>query len=207
MDPTNPILPSVTPPRRNRKIAVAAIVGLLVIVLAAYATANKNPKQAVTSSPLPSATPPPVVSASPVPTVTPSPTPTTVTTPAPTAVKTPTPTSATPKPATPTPTPVAVTYIYKNGTYTATGHYNSPGGYEALHVTLTITNDVITASQVTEGATNTTAGNYQQLFIGGYQSQVVGKKLSQVNVGKVSGSSLTPNGFNNAVSLIRAQAD
>jgi hypothetical protein len=35
---------------------------------------------------------------------------------------------------------------------------------------------------------------------------VVGKNIDEVNLGKVSGSSLTPIGFNNAIEDIRSQA-
>jgi hypothetical protein len=205
--PPPPLTPS-GPPRRGRKLAIAAVVGLLIIVLAAYAVANQSSKQAtqVKSSPQSSPTPSGTPVKSPSPTSAPSP----QATPTPVPAGTPTPATVapTPKPPTPTPTPPpAVVTIYQNGTYSATGHYSSPGGLEALGVTLTVSNDIVTASQVSSGATNPTAQSYQQQFIAGYQSQVVGKPLSAINVTKVSGSSLTPHGFNDAVTQIKSQAD
>lgn len=95
---------------------------------------------------------------------------------------------------------------YKDGTYSAVGNYSSPGGAESLSVTLTLKNDIVTDAQVTAEATQPESKRYQDRFIGGFKQFVVGKNISQVSVGKVSGSSLTPKGFNDAVSQIKVQA-
>ena len=95
---------------------------------------------------------------------------------------------------------------YKNGTYSATGSYMSPGGQDQIAVTLTLSNDVITSVSVTPEAGDRTSSRYQSRFISGYQTYVVGKDISGLSLGKVSGASLTPIGFNDALNQIRAQA-
>ncbi len=47
---------------------------------------------------------------------------------------------------------------------------------------------------------------YQSEFAAGYKTQVIGKDISTISVGKVSGSSLTGNGFNDALAKIKAAA-
>ena len=95
---------------------------------------------------------------------------------------------------------------YKDGTYTATGSYMSPGGADKIGVTLTIKNGVVTDASVAPMPGDHMSQRYQTMFASGYTTYVVGKNLSDLNVGKVSGSSLTPQGFNDAVAQIRAQA-
>lgn len=95
---------------------------------------------------------------------------------------------------------------FKDGSYTATGDYLSPGGPESVTVTLTIADDVVTAVQVVSGAHDPTAKQFQQQFIGGIQGVVVGKRLADLQVDKVSGSSLTSQGFNDALKQIEEQA-
>ena len=95
---------------------------------------------------------------------------------------------------------------YKDGTYTEKGRYASPGGAESIDVTVTIVNDTITSAPVTGNATSRDAKEYQGAFISGYKSFVVGKDVDQVSLSRVAGSSLTSNGFNNALELIKADA-
>ena len=110
-------------------------------------------------------------------------------------------------PVTTTPPPATnKQYSYKDGTYTATGAYMSPGGEDQVTVTLTLAHDVITSVNVTPGAQDRTSQRYQDRFISGYKQYVVGKNIASVNVGVVSGSSLTPIGFNDALTQIKAQA-
>ncbi len=97
-------------------------------------------------------------------------------------------------------------YIYKNGTYSATGSYMSPGGQDQVAVTLTLVNDIVTSVSVTPQAGDRTSQRYINRFLSGYQQYVVGQDISTLSLGRVSGSSLTPIGFNNALSQIRAQA-
>ncbi len=124
-----------------------------------------------------------------------------------TPVSTPAPVSnttvATPPPAT---IPKQTASVYKNGTYTATGTYGSPAGYESISVTVTLANDIITSASVTPLARDRTSLRYQNYFISGYQSYVIGQNIANVNLTYVSGSSLTPAGFNSALSQIMTQA-
>jgi uncharacterized protein with FMN-binding domain len=104
-------------------------------------------------------------------------------------------------PSTPT-----VTTMYKDGTYTAEGVYTSPAGSEKINVTLFLKDDVIVDATVKALATVPASVNWQGKFISGVKAEVVGKKLSEVTLTKVSGSSLTPKGWNDAVAKIQTQA-
>jgi hypothetical protein len=95
---------------------------------------------------------------------------------------------------------------YKNGTYQAIGNYTSPGGSEEIDVSLTLTDGVVSEAVVTPKATRPTSKVKQQDFADNYKVLVVGKSIDELNLGKVSGSSLTPKGFNDAVEKIKAQA-
>lgn len=95
---------------------------------------------------------------------------------------------------------------YKDGTYTAKGSYQSPGGDEGLTVTLTLAKDVVTKVDVVSGAVSPNGKQYQAQFISGIQAEVVGKDIDQLKVSKVAGSSLTSGGFNEAVDEIKADA-
>lgn len=137
-------------------------------------------------------------------TATPSESPTPEATPTPTAVVA----------ATPTPPPVATTKpapaivrIYKDGTYTTIGFYSVPGsGSEKITVTITIRSDVATATSAVAGANNRESAEYQAAFIGSYKPYVVGKSIANLSLGRISGSSLTPKGFNAALATIKTQA-
>lgn len=110
-------------------------------------------------------------------------------------------------PVTPPATPlVAIISTYKDGTYSADGSYNSPGGPDSISVTLTLKNDVVTDVSVAPNPGDRTSARYQDMFVSGYKQYVIGKDITSLNLGKVSGSSLTPIGFNNALAQIKAQA-
>lgn len=94
---------------------------------------------------------------------------------------------------------------FKDGQYSATASYNSPGGSQQIGVTVTLTADKVTAAALdlkAEGIAKT----YQALFQSGYLPQVVGKDISTISLGAVAGSSLTGGGFNTALDQIEAQA-
>lgn len=96
--------------------------------------------------------------------------------------------------------------VYKNGTYSSTGFYMSPGGGDRLNVTLVIANDVVTDATITEAAGDNTSVKYQEKFIAGYKQYVIGQKIDTLNLTKVSGASLTPIGFNDALAQIKVKA-
>lgn len=95
---------------------------------------------------------------------------------------------------------------YKDGTYSATGHYVSPGGPQQVGVTVTLSNGVINALQLDTSKTKGTSKEYQGKFTGGVDAIVVGKNIDDLDVHKVSGSSLTSIGFNDAIAQIKTEA-
>lgn len=97
--------------------------------------------------------------------------------------------------------------IYKDGTYSATGQYSTPGGRESITLSITIHNDKITASSLMQNARSEQAKDYQQQFATGYKQVVVGKKIEEVSLSRVAGSSLTSSGFNNALEQIKTDAN
>lgn len=115
-------------------------------------------------------------------------------------------------PSTPVPVPPPATVsknyvaLYKDGIYTANGTYMSPGGQDEIKVTLTLKNDIVTDATVVTVVADRTSQRYQDKFISGYKQYVVGQNISSLKLTVVSGSSLTPEGFNAAVAKIKTQA-
>lgn len=95
---------------------------------------------------------------------------------------------------------------YKNGTYEATGTYSTPGGRESVNLSVTITDGVITATEIDGSASSGDSLQYQTRFINNYESLVVGKSVDEVSLSRVAGSSLTSSGFNNALEQIKTDA-
>ncbi|MEO5645893.1 MAG: calcium-binding protein [Candidatus Paceibacterota bacterium] len=95
---------------------------------------------------------------------------------------------------------------YKDGTYTAVGSYNSPGGKDQISVTVQLRNDIVTSASITPMPGDPTSAKYQNMFASGYQAYVIGKNIDAVHLNAVSGSSLTGIGFNDAITKIKAQA-
>jgi len=95
---------------------------------------------------------------------------------------------------------------YKDGTYTQDGAYMSPGGDESIGVKLTIKDGVVVDSEVTPHAERPMSQKFQSIFAENYKQFVVGKKIDDLKLDKVSGSSLSPKGFNDAVEKIKAEA-
>jgi uncharacterized protein with FMN-binding domain len=98
------------------------------------------------------------------------------------------------------------TSSYQDGTYSATGSYLSPGGRESIDLTVVIENGIITSTELTQNATDTEARQYQSAFASGYAELVEGKNVDEVSLSRVAGSSLTSNGFNNALDQIKEDA-
>lgn len=95
---------------------------------------------------------------------------------------------------------------YVDGEYNATGNYQSPAQLEEVEVTLTVANGVITDAAFKGLATHPTSKKLQGMFAEGFEEEVVGKKVDEVNLTVVNGSSLTPKGFMDALSKIKTQA-
>ncbi len=95
---------------------------------------------------------------------------------------------------------------YTDGTYSAIGNYVSPGGPREIEVSVTLSNGVITESTFVGGADDPTSERFQGEFAENYKPMVVGKNIDEVALTKVSGSSLTPKGFTDALEKIKTDA-
>ncbi len=96
--------------------------------------------------------------------------------------------------------------LYRDGVYSAVGSYVSPAGDEQIGIKFTVTGDIVTAADVTPMASHPVSSKFQNMFAEGYKQYVVGKSLAGLNLKKVSGSSLTPIGFDQAIKKVQAQA-
>jgi len=99
------------------------------------------------------------------------------------------------------------TKSFKNGTYSATGSYRTPGGTEKISVTVQIENDLIKAVSVVDQATDRESQQYNSMFAKGISGVVVGKSINTTFAPRVvNGASITINGFDKALTTIRTQA-
>lgn len=96
--------------------------------------------------------------------------------------------------------------VYKDGVYSATGNYVSPGGAEEVGVTVTLKDDIITTVEVALNSPRPTSQEFQGIFAANYKPLVLGKNIDDVELSKVSGSSLTSQGFNDALLKIKTEA-
>ena len=106
----------------------------------------------------------------------------------------------------PTAVDVAPSAGYKDGTYNATGSYASPAGRESIELTVTLKNGIITSTSFVADATSGVAIDYQAAFASSYKDSVVGKNIDHASLSRVAGSSLTSNGYNDALDLIKKDA-
>jgi uncharacterized protein with FMN-binding domain len=95
---------------------------------------------------------------------------------------------------------------YKDGTYEATGTYTSPAGEEEVEVEVTLKDGTIEDVDFVGLASDPKSVFNQKLFSDNYKTLVEGKNIDEVQLDKVSGSSLTPKGFNDAINKIKAEA-
>ncbi len=98
------------------------------------------------------------------------------------------------------------TTAYKDGSYSSTGSYMSPGGLDKIGVNLTLEKDIVTDISVTPLVADKVSVKYQGMFLSGYRPMVIGKNIIDVKLDKVSGSSLTSIGFNEAIEQIKLEA-
>ena len=100
-----------------------------------------------------------------------------------------------------------VATTYTAGDYTAEGSYQTPGGQQSVEVEVTLAEDgTISAVTVTPQADGGNSEQFQKKFAGGIADEVVGTKIDDLDVSKVSGSSLTSGGFNAAIDVILDEA-
>lgn len=104
------------------------------------------------------------------------------------------------------PSGAASTGDYTDGEYAATGEYLSPNGSESISVDVTLENNKIVDVTVVGDATSGNSLRFQTEFEEGIATEVVGVNIDELNVDKVAGSSLTSDGFNDAIEKIKAEA-
>lgn len=114
--------------------------------------------------------------------------------------------SGSPSPSTAAAQETPATVSYKDGIYSATGHYVNPAGQETVDVTLTIKDGKVTGATFVGHPDNPTTVTMQNKFKAGFTQEVVGKPIDEINLTVVNGSSLTPKGFMDALTQIKAQA-
>lgn len=107
---------------------------------------------------------------------------------------------------TPIDNPRKVSSLYKDGAYTAIGSYMSPGGIDNIGVTVSIKSDVITDVSIDTRPGDEVSKKYMKVFSDNYKEYVIGKNIDTLKLDKVSKSSLTPKGFNDALAKIKSQA-
>lgn len=95
---------------------------------------------------------------------------------------------------------------FEDGTYNATGEYSSPAGDEEVLVTIVLESDVVVSAEFEGLATHPTSKKLQDMFADGFEDEVVGKSIDEINLTVVNGSSLTPVGFMDALAEIKAEA-
>ncbi len=100
----------------------------------------------------------------------------------------------------------ATTSTYKDGTYNASSDYYVPHGNENIKVSLTLKNGVITNTSITNSEGNDDSARFQEDFASVYKQYVVGKSITGLKLGAISGASDTVQGFNDAVNQIITKA-
>lgn len=109
------------------------------------------------------------------------------------------------------PTPVEpvekpVTQTTKN--YTDEATYRKSDNIFTIDVTLEVSNGVVKSADVMYGNKETGYQHpLQERFDAVYKSEVIGKKLEDINLSRVGGASLTSKAFNEAVADIIKQAN
>lgn len=93
---------------------------------------------------------------------------------------------------------------YRDGRYRATGWYGSQPS--SIGVTLTLRANRIRTVKVTPHATDPTSRDLQDRFARAVGTRVVGKRIDEVTLTRLAGSSGTTLGFNDALRRIRAKA-
>jgi hypothetical protein len=104
------------------------------------------------------------------------------------------------------PQPPSSSSQYKDGTYSATGSYSTPGGRESIDLEVTLTGGTVQDTKLTQKGMTGEAKEYQARFASGYKTEVIGKSIDEISLSRVAGSSLTSIGFNDALDQIKRDA-
>lgn len=133
--------------------------------------------------------------------------------PAPPAATTTTPPAPTPVPVTTqattetTSTEATAPVVIADGSYTTKGSYRSPAQTEDVEFTFTIKSGAVEGVELSKGSSIPMSKKYQGLFVEGIKKEIIGKKLSEIGTfDRVNGSSLTPKGFNQAMTELKQKA-
>ncbi|MGQ4718049.1 hypothetical protein ACUN22_30755 [Streptomyces anulatus] len=102
------------------------------------------------------------------------------------------------------PTATASESVYADGTYSADGEYGTQNS--SIGVTVTLGQGVITQVEVAPHATNETSRDFQERFAQAAPKAVEGRPIDDVQLDRLAGSSGTPDGFNDALAKIKAEA-
>lgn len=100
--------------------------------------------------------------------------------------------------------PARIRPSYRDGRYRATGWYGSLPS--SIGVSVTLRSSRIRGVKVTPHATNPTSRELQERFARAVGPRVVGKRIDEVRLTRLAGSSGTTLGFNDALRRIRAKA-
>ncbi len=93
---------------------------------------------------------------------------------------------------------------YTNGIYTATGWYGSlPSHHDVI---LTISDDAVTAVDITTPAEDPTSLDYQQRFAAALPDAVIGRDIDTLRIDRLAGASGCSEGFMNALAKIADDA-
>jgi len=95
---------------------------------------------------------------------------------------------------------------YHDGTYSGSSSYYVPHSNEAIQVSLTLKDGVITGVSVQNSEGDQESAYYQESFSASYKSYVVGKKISGLQIGVIAGASDTSQGFQDALNQISSKA-
>lgn len=116
--------------------------------------------------------------------------------------------SATPSASEPAASAPAGAGAFTPGEYEATGSYTTPDGQtQKIEVEVTLAADGTISELDADGqAEGGNSKQFQGKFESGIDAQVEGRKITELDVDKVSGSSLTSGGFNDAIDQIIGQA-
>ncbi|MFJ9714204.1 hypothetical protein [Streptomyces sp. NPDC101234] len=94
--------------------------------------------------------------------------------------------------------------MYQNGEYSATGWYGSLPSH--ITVFLTLTEGVVSDVSVTPHAKGFVSRWYQKRFAKAVPGVVAGKHIDDIRLDRLAGSSVTTDGFNDALERIKADA-
>ena len=93
---------------------------------------------------------------------------------------------------------------YTDGEYTAVGMY--AGGKKSIDVKVGLASDAIASVEVTPMGDNKMSLGLQKRFAAAVPEVVVGRPIDEVHLDKLAGSSLTTQGFNDALAKIKSEA-